>query len=265
MFSLNLSSKGTEQLTAMINQNPGLLLHIPQARELITFHRLSESTEVDQIKDGPAVHDHTVTHNLNSLGHGLAQHRPMAIFGPLSGIGYIRMNAAKLKLLIIGPRSENELFTAYVSGFKPENVTAIDLISYSKLIELGDMHNLPYEDNRFDLIVAGWVLAYSNDNKRAAAEMLRVCKPQGHIAIGCVAEPMQDDLAEQIEMAVGGLQLTSDDPERPGMTKTVSRYFTSEQILRLFDPQIDALIYREDPHPTMRDMRADLVTIFRVL
>ena len=47
-------------------------------------------------------------------------------------------------------------------GISRKNISAIDLISYSPWIDLGDMHNLPYKDNSFDIIICGWVIAYSN-------------------------------------------------------------------------------------------------------
>lgn len=95
---------------------------------------------------------------------------------------YSSHEISRKKVLIIGPRNESEIFNFRSYGFTPNNITAVDLFSYSNLIELGDMHNLKYHDSQFDLVYAGWVISYSEDRFRAIDEMLRVCKVGGEIA-----------------------------------------------------------------------------------
>ena len=86
---------------------------------------------------------------------------------------------------MIGPRNENDLLIASAYFDLPlECVRGLDLISYSKQIDLGDMHDMPYDDNQFDIVVCGWTLSYSNAPLKLAAEMTRVCKHQGLIAVG---------------------------------------------------------------------------------
>tara|TARA_Y100000816_G_scaffold247226_1_gene195893 strand:- start:303 stop:1064 length:762 start_codon:yes stop_codon:yes gene_type:complete len=101
---------------------------------------------------------------------------------PLKSIDFVNFN--KFKVLSIGPRVEAELMTIRSMGFKWKNIKAIDLHSYSSLIELGDMHNIKYENNSFDVIISGWTLRYSTNINLALSEMLRVCKTGGIISIG---------------------------------------------------------------------------------
>ena len=69
-------------------------------------------------------------------------------------------------------------------GFSLENITGIDLFSYSPLIQVMDMHDLKFNDNQFDIVYSSFVLRYSNDIWRACAEAVRVTKDSGLIAIG---------------------------------------------------------------------------------
>ncbi len=101
---------------------------------------------------------------------------------PLKSIDFV--NFSKFKILSIGPRVESELMTIRSMGFKWKNIKAIDIHSYSNLIELGDMHDIKYQDNSFDVVVSGWTLRYSTNVNLALSEMLRVSKPGGLISIG---------------------------------------------------------------------------------
>ena len=88
---------------------------------------------------------------------------------PLKAIDFV--DYKNFKVLSIGPRVESELMTIRSLGFKWKNIKAVDLHSYSKLIKLGDMHQLDYDDNSFDLIVSGWTLRYSNNVYKALSEI----------------------------------------------------------------------------------------------
>lgn len=83
------------------------------------------------------------------------------------------------RVLSIGPRFESELFGLRGLGFKWKQIKAIDTYSYSPRITPGNMHHLPFERLEFDVIVAGWVMAYSEDPLRALGEFHRVLKPNG--------------------------------------------------------------------------------------
>ncbi len=81
--------------------------------------------------------------------------------------------------LSVGPRFESELFGLRGLGFKWNQIKAIDTYSYSPLIDTGNMHNLQFSKSSFDLIIAGWVLAYSENPILAIEEFYRVLRPNG--------------------------------------------------------------------------------------
>jgi SAM-dependent methyltransferase len=205
------------------------------------------------------VHAHALEHNLSNLKKMEAVDRPSILVYPLRGIEYILRNARSLKVLTVGPRSESEIFSLIAAGISPENITGLDLISYSDFVELGDMHAMPFDDRSFDIVIAGWVLAYSADNRKAADEILRVARPGAHIAIGCVTEPVDEAAAfERAKTATGGVRAMT------GGGKTMSVFFTTQQILRLFEGAIDTIIFQQDPHPALRHERANATVVFRL-
>lgn len=106
---------------------------------------------------------------------------------PLKSLGFI--NYQKSKVLAVGPRLESEIFTLMSNGFKIKNIKAIDLQSYSSLIDLGDMLKMPYENNTFDILFAGWVIAYTDKVKDAISEFIRVSKNGSIICIGISHKP----------------------------------------------------------------------------
>lgn len=105
-----------------------------------------------------------------------------SVFLKYISLKYSTFQISRMKVLIIGPRNESEIFNFQGCGFSLKNIKAVDLFSYSDMIELGDMHDLRYDDCQFDLVYAGWVISYSEDRSRAINEMLRVCKVNGEIA-----------------------------------------------------------------------------------
>ena len=121
----------------------------------------------------------TVSHNLKGLKQ-LSSIRSSKLIRPLSVIESLSVDA---RVLAIGPRNEGELLLIIGCGFMPGNVRGLDLISYSPWIDLGDMHAMPYRDDSWDVIIMGWVIAYSNNPKKAAHEVIRVAKNEAIIAV----------------------------------------------------------------------------------
>ena len=103
------------------------------------------------------------------------------------------------KILSVGPRNEGELFLIRSLGFRWKNISSIDLISYSNLTELGDIHKSKYLDNSFDIIVCGWVLPYSNNYEKTLEELLRITKNNGIISIGFSYIPRAVDKAREYD------------------------------------------------------------------
>ena len=107
--------------------------------------------------------------------------RSSLIISPILSCRFI--NRTKAKVLSIGPRTEGEIFNLMGNGFNQKNITAVDLQSYSPLIKVGDIHNLEYLDNTFDVIICGWTIAYSYNKTKAASEIIRVAKNNAIISI----------------------------------------------------------------------------------
>ncbi len=129
-----------------------------------------------------------VSHNMKSIYW--ANNRMHLLLFPLAVVETLPRDA---RILVVGPRNENDLYTLVGLGFRLENITGLDLISYSPHITLGDMHNIPFPDSTFDAVVCGWTLSYSTNPQRAADELARVAKPGGLIAIGVEYSTMTPD------------------------------------------------------------------------
>ncbi len=97
---------------------------------------------------------------------------------------FSKLEFKNLKVLSIGPRAEGEIYNIFAHGFEMKNITGIDLFTYSPLIKLGDMHNLKFKDEEFDIVLMGWCLAYSNNKKKALTEVKRVLSKNGLLVIG---------------------------------------------------------------------------------
>lgn len=50
-------------------------------------------------------------------------------------------------------------------------------------VDQGDIHNLPYKDEEFDIVLSISVVEHLADPKKALAEMVRVCKHGGYIGL----------------------------------------------------------------------------------
>ena len=195
-----------------------------------------------------SVSANTVKYNLTAFKRPLLLKRTRVLLRPLSVIETLGPDAA---ILVVGPRSEDDLLHLRAYGFR--NVRGLDLISYSPHIDLGDMHRLPYADSTFDVVLYGWVLVYSDDPRAAAAEALRVVKDGGIVGIG--AEHHPERLAEspharriaELEYAVGGKRIN-----------------TAEQHLQLFGDQVKRVFFLHEVGEVLRDRMSNTCVIFSV-
>jgi SAM-dependent methyltransferase len=192
----------------------------------------------------------TVDHNLKSLHH--FNQRTDALLRPLS---VIETMGAESKVLIVGPRNEGDLFSAIGYGFEPKNVRGLDLISYSPMVDLGDMHHTPYAGDTFDAVVVGWTLSYSSDPKAFAAEMVRILRDGGLIAIGVEYSEMTEE--ETIAYAGYRIQETDKLPDRINSTKA---------ILDLFEGYVADIYFNHDAPAKRSHTSAGMVeNVSRVL
>lgn len=191
--SLHIDETRFRRMTELLAANPSDLFLSPACRKYFAKDTFKEGgSKVRVFEDVAAgTMPGTVSHNRVQIDDGTfaSARRTMRLINPLTSIQDVFLAAHKMKVLSIGPRTEMELLHLVGAGFHPKNITAVDLISTSPWIELGDMHALPYADGVFDVVISGWVLGYSKDPQKAVDEMLRVVKDGGLIAIGCTYDP----------------------------------------------------------------------------
>ena len=158
-------------------------------------------------------------------------------------------NFPNLKILSIGPRTEGEILNLFSHGFKKENVKGLDIISYSPWIDVGDMHNMPFEDNSFDIVICGWVIAYSNNKIQAASEITRVLKNNGIASIGVSYSPKTNDEIKE---------------ERGYLIAAPERLTSAQQVLDLFDSNVKKIFFTNDVEDDQVDTHVQIVTTFSV-
>lgn len=134
---------------------------------------------------GVSAHDkaHTIPHNAAQIG-AITRYRTERLINVLRVIeGLDKKNS---DLLCIGPRNEAELLLFKLYGFNLSRIKAIDLFTYSPLIEVMDMHQMSYADNSFDVLYSSFVLRYSPDIKKACQESVRVLRNNALMAVAFV-------------------------------------------------------------------------------
>lgn len=127
--------------------------------------------------------DNAIEHNINYIN---TLYNPKKIYNKFSGKrtdiplyplrALYNLKFSEMNVLSIGPRVESEIFKLISLGFDHKKIKSIDIQTYSNLITLGDMINIPFEKNSFDLIVVGWVLTYTNNPEKCIEEIIRVSK-----------------------------------------------------------------------------------------
>lgn len=198
--------------------------------------------------DSEAIASNTIPHNIKGM-KDLAVIRSLAIIKPLSVIETLNRDS---KILTIGPRTEGEIFSLRGHGFRLKNITALDLISYSPWIEVGDMHNMSYADNSFDAVVMGWVIAYSEQPEVAAKEIVRVTKNGGIVAIGVAYG------GEKAEKRIAKMGY------RPGSNHRLHMETTIDLINSFFGDHVDHVYHNHPIVPSRQEQKGALVSIFSI-
>lgn len=183
-----------------------------------------------QFLDSKNAFDVTVSHNLKGLRD--CNDRMKLLVQPLVCIEKVRKDS---KVLVIGPRNENDLLLLFGNGMTWANLIGLDLISYSPRIILGDMHDIPFESNYFDIVLCGWTLGYSATPGIAATEMVRVIKKGGIIGIGMEYSTLTKD---DIEILLGYSIQDYD--------KLPKRINSSPEILSLFQGYVEHVFFNHD-------------------
>lgn len=237
------------QVTGLVSKSPDQLLQIPDVCALLSTSRLSRVRPED-VRTAGAVSDgvieNALEHNLDALRKPEELDRPWRLINPLRSNNYFILHHKTMKVLTVGPRTEAEILNLIGSGFQPQNIRGLDLLSYSPFVDVGDMHAMPYDDDSFDVVILGWVLGYSRDNAAVAAEVLRVARPGAFVLIGCQYNPRSNEELNR-ELAI---------------KKEPTRYDHTDDMLRLFDGHVRSILFRHDVHPTMGHRNGDLMVIF---
>lgn len=256
-FSIQLGPEEMANINNHLQEHPLDILFIPELRNMIAASRI-EQLKPEDIRtvdnQTPSSVDNVIKYNVEGLKSMWALSRPALLINPLSSCSYIMARRQGLDVLTVGPRTEAEIFALLAAGFNSAKIRGLDLISYSPFVDVGDMHDMPYQDNSFDVVILGWVLAYSTDNPKAVGEALRVARPGAFIAVGCEYNPLSNEevreqLKGQIDSEVG---------------TDVTRFDTTDDILDLFEGHVDRVVFRHDVHQSMRAHAGAIMVIFQL-
>jgi SAM-dependent methyltransferase len=136
------------------------------------------------------VGEKTISHNIaafdNAAVFGMAKRMSLLLF-PTAAVFKDRLN--DIKVLIVGPRTEDDIFWARSLGMF--NTVGLDLFSYSPMIQVADIHDSGIPDESYDAVLLGWMISYSKAPKRVVDECLRILKPGGLLGIGIESSARQ--------------------------------------------------------------------------
>ena len=256
-FSIQLEPAELTTIYKNLQEHPELFLFIPEIRNMIAASRIRQLKPEDirtVDKQTPSSISNVIEYNVEGLKSMWALNRPALLINPLSSCSYIMVRRQDLDVLTVGPRTEAEIFALLAAGFNSAKIRGLDLISYSPFVDVGDMHDMPYQDNSFDVVILGWVLAYSTDNAKAVGEVLRVARPGAFIAVGCEYNPLSnEEIKEQLKGKIDS-EVGTDG----------TRFDTTDDILVLFEGHIDRVLFRHDVHPTMRGHASAIMVILQL-
>jgi hypothetical protein len=191
---------------------------------------------------------HTVMHNLKGI-KDLAGSRSGKLIRPLSVIDPVVHLGSAARILSIGPRTEGELLNLLAHGFCREQIKALDLISYSPWVDIGDMHAMPYADGSFDVVIVGWTIAYSENPRKAVQEIIRVARDGAVVAVGVEYHPRS---VEELEAESG---YTAGSRRRIRST---------QELVELFVDRADKVYFAQDIRPEDEDKLGSIVLIVSV-
>ncbi|MCU1340521.1 MAG: class SAM-dependent methyltransferase [Bryobacterales bacterium] len=239
----------------MILANSSQLLRDSSIRRVVVEERLARflaaNSEINVFK-GKIEHSipNTVEWNLDGLKHLAGFSRGDQILRVLLSIDDVAQRLQSLKVLIVGPRIEDELLALVGWGFGPDNVHGLDLISYSPFVDVGDMHDMPYETGTFDIAILSNVVSYSTDQSKAISELLRVSASNSILAVSEACDRRSKDVAQSHFRALFGGDSTSNAID-----------LTTKEILALFGSAAGHVIF-DHPIPDGVEIGSNIV-IFR--
>ena len=226
--------------------NPEELLQIRRVRQILARERLKVLTKTSAVRtasDVAGVIHNGLEHNVAGAKSAPDLDRPSLMVGVVTGIERVWKNIDALDVLSIGPRSEIEIFSLMAAGFRRERIRALDLLSYSPYVEIGNMHAMPYGNDCFDAVFLGWVLGYSREPAVAAREVVRVCRDRAIVVASA------DYVGEKARSSASNF-----NNEENSIKST-------EQILGYFGKAVGSVYFRHDPEPPDINM---VMTVFEI-
>jgi SAM-dependent methyltransferase len=145
----------------------------------------------------------------------------------------------RCRVLCVGCRNTAELDYFVWRGAK--EVTGIDLYSADPRIQVMDMHQMTFAHAAFDLVYSVHALEHAYDPARVAAEIVRVLRPQGTVALEVPVhfETRGADLVDygsletlhqlfrpHLAQVVWSEELAQDDPANGSGTAVIRTIFT---------------------------------------
>lgn len=231
------------------------LLFIPEVRDYLVKIRFNHFSRLPPPRETRVISNSstsmiTYAHNFSPerMFFKDLSKRPDLIAKPLACEVSVMQNASKMRVLLIGSRTEAEVFAFYLCGFLPKNVFAIDIFSYTPLIKEMDACNLQYAAEFFDVIVCGWVLEFVKDVNAIRSEIMRCIKQDGILCIGAMYHPKSQD-----SQLYNKSKLHDDRVWMPRNTQEIINFFSLKNVI------FNSNIVLQD-----EDKRCDMVVIGRV-
>jgi len=245
-MNINITPADFNAIIEGFKKKPADLFLVDHARYIVGLRRYQEAKAKSLVKVGEELDNlfgDALEHNMRGMESFSAGPRTNRLIRPLYAIDRVFFGAHKLTALCVGPRTEMELLSLVAQGFRPENVKGLDLFTYTPWIETGNMHNMPYADNSYDVLIAGWVLTYSSDPELACREFLRVVKDKGIIAIGST-------------------YLSPERGAKEGAGRSAIHYPRVDDLLKRFGNAVRNVYVRHDSEPELDEGRT--IVIFDV-
>ncbi|MDF1555862.1 MAG: methyltransferase domain-containing protein [Deferrisomatales bacterium] len=104
------------------------------------------------------------------------------------GPGTLSLKLAALTREVVGIDLTNELLAIAASKAREQGLTNVTFTP-------GDVEDLPYSAETFDLVVCGSALHHFPDPRKVFQEMGRVCKPGGRVGVIDIVSPEEPDRA----------------------------------------------------------------------
>lgn len=249
----------TDTLRLLVEKRPTELFRVPAVRGICSAKLLEESevrkVSADLVADEKFIRQNTISHNHQGLSAKPQSDRGAEITEILSNI-ISRSDRHLHRVLHVGPRNMSEIFASLSLGFDLERIFAIDLISFHPIVDIGDVHDVKHAENTFDIVVLGWILAYSANPEKAVSEVIRVARDGAVIVVGWDFSQFPIDEGNRWCPADGWIS-EDDTTCRVGATSDV------EALFRRGGVEIHA-IFRKDPeYPFDSDSRRT-VLVFEI-